>query len=94
MAPSERRDHGHRDVDRPEGNIGGVRVSYFERVQDENHLFWDENDVNMRLEKVITRAFNDVLKIHLERKANMRLAANMLGVNRVAEACKIRGLYP
>jgi glutamate dehydrogenase/leucine dehydrogenase len=75
-------------------NAGGVTVSYFEWVQDENHLFWDENDVNMRLEKVMTRAFNDVLKIHAERKVNMRLAANMLGVNRVAEACKIRGLYP
>jgi glutamate dehydrogenase/leucine dehydrogenase len=75
-------------------NGGGVTVSYFEWVQDENHLFWDENDVNMRLEKVMTRAFNDVLKLHLEQKANMRLAANMPGVNRVAEACNIRGLYP
>jgi glutamate dehydrogenase/leucine dehydrogenase len=75
-------------------NAGGVTVSYFEWVQDENHLFWDENDVNLRLEKVMTRAFRDVLKIHTERKVNMRLAANMLGVNRVAEACRIRGLYP
>jgi glutamate dehydrogenase/leucine dehydrogenase len=75
-------------------NAGGVTVSYFEWVQDENHLFWDENDVNLRLEKVMNRAFRDVLKIHLDRKVNMRLAANMLGVSRVAEACKIRGLYP
>jgi glutamate dehydrogenase/leucine dehydrogenase len=75
-------------------NAGGVTVSYFEWVQDENHLFWDENDVNLRLEKVMSRAFRDVLKIHLDRKVNMRLAANMLGVSRVAEACKIRGLYP
>jgi glutamate dehydrogenase/leucine dehydrogenase len=75
-------------------NAGGVTVSYFEWVQDENHLFWDENDVNVRLEKVMNRAFKDVLKIHLDRKVNMRLAANMLGVNRVAEACRIRGLYP
>jgi glutamate dehydrogenase/leucine dehydrogenase len=75
-------------------NAGGVTVSYFEWVQDENHLFWDENDVNMRLEKIMRRSFNDVLKIHLDRKVDMRLAANMLGVNRVAEACKIRGLYP
>jgi glutamate dehydrogenase/leucine dehydrogenase len=75
-------------------NAGGVTVSYFEWVQDENHLFWDENDVNLRLEKVMTRAFRDVLKIHVDRKVNMRLAANMLGVNRVAEACRIRGLYP
>jgi glutamate dehydrogenase/leucine dehydrogenase len=75
-------------------NAGGVTVSYFEWVQDENHLFWDEQDVNSRLEKVMTRAFNDVLKIHLERKVSMRLAANMLGVSRVADANRIRGLYP
>jgi glutamate dehydrogenase/leucine dehydrogenase len=75
-------------------NAGGVTVSYFEWVQDENHLFWDEQDVNSRLEKVMKRSFQDVLKIHLEKKVNLRLAANMLGVGRVAEASKIRGLYP
>jgi glutamate dehydrogenase/leucine dehydrogenase len=75
-------------------NAGGVTVSYFEWVQDENHLFWDENDVNLRLEKVMRRSFHDVLKIHVDRKVNMRLAANMVGVSRVAEACRIRGLYP
>jgi glutamate dehydrogenase/leucine dehydrogenase len=75
-------------------NAGGVTVSYFEWVQDENHLFWDEQDVNSRLEKVMTRAFHDVLKIHVERNVSMRLAANMLGVSRVAEANRIRGLYP
>jgi glutamate dehydrogenase/leucine dehydrogenase len=75
-------------------NAGGVTVSYFEWVQDENHLFWDENDVNAKLEKSMTRSFNDVFKIHTERKVNMRLAANMLGVGRVAEACRVRGLYP
>ena len=75
-------------------NAGGVTVSYFEWVQDENHLFWDENDVNAKLEKIMVRSFNDVLKIHVDKKVNMRLAANMLGVGRVAEACKIRGLYP
>ncbi|MGP8244397.1 MAG: Glu/Leu/Phe/Val family dehydrogenase [Bryobacteraceae bacterium] len=75
-------------------NAGGVTVSYFEWVQDENHLFWDEQDVNSRLEKVMTRAFNDVLGIQQDRKVSMRLAANMLGVSRVAEANRIRGLYP
>ena len=75
-------------------NAGGVTVSYFEWVQDENHLFWDENDVNAKLEKIMVRSFNDVLKIRLDRKVDMRLAANMLGVGRVAEACRIRGLYP
>jgi glutamate dehydrogenase/leucine dehydrogenase len=75
-------------------NAGGVTVSYFEWVQDENHLFWDEQDVNKQLEKVMTRAFQDVLKIHLDRKVTMRLAANMLGVSRVADASRVRGLYP
>ncbi len=75
-------------------NAGGVTVSYFEWVQDENHLFWDEQDVNLKLEKVMTRAFRDVLKIHVERKVDMRLAANIVGIGRVAEAVKIRGLYP
>ncbi len=75
-------------------NAGGVTVSYFEWVQDENHLFWDENDVNAKLEKIMVRSFNDVFKIHVERNVNMRLAANMLGVGRVAEACRVRGLYP
>src|ERR1041384_1242299 len=49
-------------------NAGGVTVSYFEWVQDENHLFWDEQDVNGRLEKVMKRSFNDAFKIHVEKK--------------------------
>jgi glutamate dehydrogenase/leucine dehydrogenase len=75
-------------------NAGGVTVSYFEWVQDENHLFWDEQDVNAKLEKIMKRSFADVLKIHVDKKVDMRLAANMLGVSRVAEACRVRGLYP
>jgi glutamate dehydrogenase/leucine dehydrogenase len=75
-------------------NAGGVTVSYFEWVQDENHLFWDEQDVNAKLERIMKRSFGDVLRIHLEKKVNMRLVANMLGVSRVAEACRVRGLYP
>jgi len=75
-------------------NAGGVTVSYFEWVQDENHLFWDEQDVNSRLEKIMNRSFAAVLKIHTDKKVNMRLAANMLGVSRVAETAKVRGLYP
>ena len=75
-------------------NAGGVTVSYFEWVQDEQHLFWEAQDVYNRLERVMQTAFRDVLKIHQERKVPMRLAANMLGIGRVAEAVQIRGVYP
>jgi len=75
-------------------NAGGVTVSYFEWVQDEQHLFWEAQDVYTRLERVMKSSFAEVLKIHTDRKVSMRLAANMLGVSRVAEATRIRGLYP
>ena len=75
-------------------NAGGVTVSYFEWVQDEQHLFWEAQDVYNRLEKVMRTAFRDVLKIHLDRNVPMRIAANMLGIGRVAEAIHIRGIYP
>ena len=75
-------------------NAGGVTVSYFEWVQDEQHLFWEAQDVYNRLERVMKTAFRDVLKIHLEKKVPMRIAANMLGIGRVAEAVKLRGIYP
>jgi len=75
-------------------NAGGVTVSYFEWVQDEQHLFWDCQSVYDRLEKVMKTSFQEVLKIYLDRKVTTRIAANMLGVGRVAEATKLRGLYP
>ncbi len=75
-------------------NAGGVTVSYFEWVQDEQHLFWEAQDVYNRLERVMKNSFSEVLKIHLDRKVSMRTAANMLGISRVAEATTLRGLYP
>ena len=75
-------------------NAGGVTVSYFEWVQDEQHLFWEAQDVYDRLERVMKTAFRDVLKIHAERTVPMRIAANVLGIGRVAEAVQIRGIYP
>src|SRR5208282_3531038 len=75
-------------------NVGGVTVSYFEWVQDEQHLFWEAQDIYNRLEKVMKTAFIEVLKNHVDRHVGMRVAANMVGIGRVAEAIKIRGLYP
>jgi glutamate dehydrogenase/leucine dehydrogenase len=75
-------------------NAGGVSVSYLEWVQDEQHLFWEEEDVYEKLNRIMNNAFNQVLNLSLERKVTMRIAANMLGIQRVAKATALRGLYP
>jgi glutamate dehydrogenase/leucine dehydrogenase len=75
-------------------NAGGVTVSYLEWVQDEQHLFWEERDIYTKLEKIMKNSFSHVLNIRLGKKVPMRIAANMLGIERVATATRLRGLYP
>jgi glutamate dehydrogenase/leucine dehydrogenase len=75
-------------------NAGGVTVSYFEWVQALQEYFWSEREVNLKLRDLMERAFESVYKIHTERKVHMRTAAYLLAVQRVAEAHRMRGLYP
>ena len=73
------------------GSAGGVTVSYFEMVQDKYTYFWDEETVHQRLDKKLTQAYHRVQEAIREKKVHPRLAAMVVGVARVAEACKLRG---
>ncbi|MBI2324773.1 MAG: Glu/Leu/Phe/Val dehydrogenase [Chloroflexi bacterium] len=75
-------------------NAGGVTVSYFEWVQDLQNLFWREATINARLKEVMVKSFNDVLDLSRKHKVDMRTAAYMLAVSRVADATLTRGIYP
>jgi glutamate dehydrogenase (NAD(P)+) len=75
-------------------NAGGVTVSYFEWVQDLNRDFWNEDEVNVKLRSIMTKAFRDTLAMSLKESVNMRTAAYLLAVDRVASATALRGLYP
>jgi glutamate dehydrogenase (NAD(P)+) len=75
-------------------NAGGVTVSYFEWVQDMQQFFWDEAQVNQKLEQLMLKAFHQVRSLAKENKIPMRLAAMSLGVQKVAKEKKRRGLYP
>jgi glutamate dehydrogenase (NAD(P)+) len=75
-------------------NAGGVVVSYFEWVQGLQSFFWTEEEVNQRLQHVMDDAFHEVLEISQREKVDMREAAYMLAIGRVAKAMMIRGIYP
>ena len=75
-------------------NAGGVVVSYFEWVQGLQEYFWKEEQVNARLNDIVTRAFRETSEAMAAHKTSMRTAAYGLAVRRVAEATITRGLYP
>jgi glutamate dehydrogenase (NAD(P)+) len=75
-------------------NAGGVIVSYLEWVQDLQSFYWDEAEINKKLETLLVRAFNDVWTVSQGEGVPLRLAAYMLAVQRVADAIQTRGIFP
>src|SRR5437588_5508803 len=75
-------------------NAGGVTVSYFEWVQDIQSFYWGVEEITQKLEVIMNRSFAAVAEKADQYSCNMRLAANMLAISRVAEATQIRGIYP
>ncbi len=75
-------------------NAGGVVVSYFEWVQDLQSFFWEEDEVNTKLERAMRKSFEHVVHSARQNEVNLRMGAYIIGVQRVAEATTIRGIYP
>ncbi len=75
-------------------NAGGVTVSYFEWVQDLQNFFWEEEEINARLERIMVHAFREVLALSTQQKVDLRTASQMIAIGRVAQATIDRGLYP
>jgi glutamate dehydrogenase (NAD(P)+) len=75
-------------------SAGGVVVSYFEWVQNRNGMFWEEEEVNSRLDQIMTRAYQEVAALSENEKLTMRQAATVLGIRRVVETTEIRGMRP
>ena len=75
-------------------NAGGVIVSYFEWVQDVQAFFWSEDEINRQLQAVMENAFYQVLEMSQRQKVDLRDAAYMLAIKRVADAMQARGIFP
>ena len=75
-------------------NAGGVIVSYFEWVQDKQNYFWTADEVKQNLNEILMKSVREVEAMSEAKNVTWREAAMMLGVGRVAEAHKLRGLYP
>jgi glutamate dehydrogenase (NAD(P)+) len=75
-------------------NAGGVAVSYFEWVQDLQSFFWEETEVNQRLQRIMSNAFAQVSAVADERGMRLRDAAYVVALQRVVEAMRLRGIYP
>ena len=75
-------------------NAGGVTVSYFEWVQDFSNFFWNEDEINQRLTRIMRDAYKSVAQTAREHKVSLRTAAFIVACTRILQAREMRGLYP
>jgi glutamate dehydrogenase/leucine dehydrogenase len=75
-------------------NAAGVTVSYFEWVQNQEGLLWDSDEVNQRLQRIMVRAFTEMVETMRKHHVPPRAGAMILAVGRIAEATLVRGLFP
>ena len=75
-------------------NAAGVTVSYFEWVQDLQNFFWTPEEVHQKLLQVMDQAYSDVTRLAHDEHSDLRTAATMIAIKRVADATQLRGIYP